>query len=33
MCGGAEPRRALPVFEAAFSPGRIVIGEHKRGVL
>jgi S-adenosylmethionine decarboxylase len=33
MCGGAEPRRALPVFKEAFRPGRIVIGEHKRGVL
>ncbi|MGH6889285.1 MAG: adenosylmethionine decarboxylase [Rhizomicrobium sp.] len=33
MCGGAEPRKALPVFKEAFRPGRIVIGEHKRGVL
>ena len=33
MCGGAEPRRALAVLEKAFNPGRIVIGEHKRGVL
>jgi S-adenosylmethionine decarboxylase len=33
MCGDAEPRRALSVFKAAFNPGRIVIGEHKRGVL
>jgi S-adenosylmethionine decarboxylase len=33
MCGDAEPRRALPVFKAAFTPGRIVIGEHKRGVI
>ncbi len=27
------PRKALGVFKAAFNPGRIVIGEHKRGVL
>jgi S-adenosylmethionine decarboxylase proenzyme len=33
MCGGAEPRKALSVFKQAFNPGRIVIGEHKRGVL
>jgi S-adenosylmethionine decarboxylase len=33
MCGEAEPRKALSVFKAAFNPGRIVIGEHKRGVL
>jgi S-adenosylmethionine decarboxylase len=33
MCGDAEPRKALGVFKDAFSPGRIVIGEHKRGVL
>lgn len=33
MCGDAEPRKALGVFKEAFSPGRIVIGEHKRGVL
>ena len=33
MCGSAEPRRALSVLKDAFHPGRIVIGEHKRGVL
>ncbi|MDE1938501.1 MAG: adenosylmethionine decarboxylase [Alphaproteobacteria bacterium] len=33
MCGEAEPRKALSVFKAAFNPGRLVIGEHKRGVL
>ena len=33
MCGDAEPRKALGVFKAAFNPGRIVIGEHKRGVV
>ena len=33
MCGDAEPRKALDVFKRAFNPGRIVVGEHKRGVL
>ena len=33
MCGDAEPRKALGVFKDAFNPGRIVVGEHKRGVL
>jgi S-adenosylmethionine decarboxylase len=33
MCGEAEPRKALSVFKEAFNPGRLVIGEHKRGVL
>lgn len=33
MCGSAEPRRALSVLKEAFRPRRIVIGEHKRGVL
>ena len=33
MCGNAEPRKALAVFESAFAPGRVVVGIHKRGVL
>jgi S-adenosylmethionine decarboxylase len=33
MCGDAEPKRALAVFKQAFKPGRMVVGEHKRGVL
>ncbi len=33
MCGDAEPRKALSVFKEAFNPGRIVVGEHKRGML
>lgn len=33
MCGDAQPKKALDVFKAAFNPGRLVIGEHKRGVL
>ena len=33
MCGDAEPRKALEVFKRAFTPGRVVVGEHKRGVV
>jgi S-adenosylmethionine decarboxylase len=33
MCGDAEPRKALPVFAAAFNAKRTVIAEHKRGVI
>ena len=33
MCGDAEPRKAMNVFKRAFNPGRIVVGEHKRGVI
>jgi len=33
MCGNAQPRKALDVFKRAFNPGRIVVGEHKRGVV
>jgi S-adenosylmethionine decarboxylase len=33
MCGNAEPRKALAVLKQAFSPKRVVLGEHKRGVL
>ena len=33
MCGDAQPRKALDVFKRAFQPGRVVVGEHKRGVL
>src|SRR4051812_46705834 len=33
MCGDAEPRKALEVFKRAFEPGRVVVGEHKRGVI
>jgi len=33
MCGDAEPKKALSVFKRAFHPGRMVVGEHKRGVL
>ena len=33
MCGDAQPMKALDVFKKAFQPGRVVVGEHKRGVL
>jgi len=33
MCGDCEPRKTLPVFKAAFNPGRTVMAEHKRGVI
>ena len=33
MCGDAQPRKAMDVFKRAFQPGRIVVGEHKRGVV
>ncbi|HEX3753526.1 MAG TPA: adenosylmethionine decarboxylase [Rhizomicrobium sp.] len=33
MCGDAQPRKALDVFKKAFEPGRIVVGEHKRGLI
>ncbi|MBV9572114.1 MAG: adenosylmethionine decarboxylase [Alphaproteobacteria bacterium] len=33
MCGDAQPKKALSVFKRAFSPKRMVVGEHKRGVL
>ena len=33
MCGNAEPRKALDVLTQAFGPKRVVLGEHKRGVL
>jgi len=33
MCGDAEPRKALKVLEQAFTPKRVVLGIHKRGVL
>jgi S-adenosylmethionine decarboxylase len=31
MCGEAEPERCVPVFEAAFNPGRIDVATHLRG--
>ncbi|MBN9548646.1 MAG: adenosylmethionine decarboxylase [Alphaproteobacteria bacterium] len=31
MCGRCDPRRALPVLDRWFSPGRRRITEHQRG--
>ncbi|HTK85269.1 MAG TPA: adenosylmethionine decarboxylase [Patescibacteria group bacterium] len=31
MCGGCDPHRAMPVLEAAFTPGRTSLSAHKRG--
>ncbi len=31
MCGDSEPHKAIPIFEKAFKPGRVVVSEHLRG--
>ena len=31
MCGDAEPDKAIPVLERAFSPGSLIVDELKRG--
>ncbi len=31
MCGDAEPLRAIPIFERAFSPERLTVKEYLRG--
>jgi S-adenosylmethionine decarboxylase len=31
MCGDSEPHKAIPIFEKAFAPGRVVVSEHLRG--
>lgn len=33
MCGDAEPKKAVDALRAALTPERVVIGEHKRGVV
>ncbi len=33
MCGDAMPEMAIPVLKRAFSPDRMVISEHLRGVV
>jgi S-adenosylmethionine decarboxylase len=33
MCGDSEPHKAIPIFEKAFKPGRVVVSEHLRGRL
>jgi S-adenosylmethionine decarboxylase len=32
VCGGCDPYRALPALKAGFSPGRVQLAEHKRGL-
>ncbi|PRH87834.1 adenosylmethionine decarboxylase [Labrys okinawensis] len=31
MCGRCDPRRAVPVLETHFAPGRVTVSEHRRG--
>ena len=31
MCGACDPYKSLPVLERAFSPGRVDVGEQRRG--
>ncbi len=31
MCGDAEPEKCIDVLQAAFSPSKLVVGEHLRG--
>lgn len=31
MCGDSEPHKAIPIFEKAFNPDRVVVTEHLRG--
>jgi S-adenosylmethionine decarboxylase len=31
MCGACDPYKSLPVLERAFAPGRIDVGEQRRG--
>ncbi len=33
MCGNTEPRKALSALKNALNPKRVVLAEHKRGVL
>src|SRR5216683_5834003 len=33
MCGNTDPRKAFTVLKQAFAPKRVVLGEHKRGVI
>ena len=32
VCGGCDPYRALPALKTGFSPGRVQLAEHKRGL-
>ena len=31
MCGVCDPRRAIPILQAAFHPDRTDVGEQRRG--
>jgi len=31
MCGDSEPQRAIPIFEKAFRPERLIVNEYLRG--
>ena len=31
MCGACDPYQSLPVLERAFAPGRLDVGEQRRG--
>ena len=31
MCGNCDPQKAVPVFEATFTPARSHVSTHKRG--
>jgi S-adenosylmethionine decarboxylase len=33
MCGGARPEKSLDVFCECFSPARILVKEHRRGLV
>lgn len=31
MCGACDPHRSVPVLTRAFAPGRVILGEQRRG--
>jgi S-adenosylmethionine decarboxylase len=33
MCGGCDPYRAIPVLRRFFRPGRLLVSEHRRGLI
>lgn len=33
MCGNADPHQAIDVLRRAFTPGKLVLAEHKRGLM
>ncbi len=32
MCGDCDPRKSIPVLEAAFSPTQVIVDEQRRGI-